>query len=86
MRTRIIYHGDGRKTVLGAVALTKESYEAATGGDKDFHAHLLDCNKRAEAAGELDRMSHRERQYIKDVHTHAQQPGYWPKEQIYAEH
>lgn len=78
MRTRIIYYPDGRKEVLaGARAKSSESYESETGGEKDFHAHLLECNKKAEAAGELSNMSHRERQYIKNVHTWAQQPGWW---------
>lgn len=86
MRTRIIYHPDGSKTVMHqAGAQSRESYESHTGGDKNFHEHLLECNKRAESAGELDRMSLRERQYIKDVHTHAQQPGYWPDHPIYKE-
>lgn len=78
MRTVIIYHKDGSKTELvGAKPTPRESYESHTGEGKDFHAHLLECNKRAEAAGELDRMSHRERQHIKNVHTWAQQPGWW---------
>lgn len=78
MRTRIIYHKDGRKTVSTDAAPTpRESYEAASGQGKDFHEHLLECNRRAEAAGALDKMSHKERQHIKNVHTWAQQPGWW---------
>jgi hypothetical protein len=82
VRTLIIYHKDGTKTVLSgdAPARPRESYESLTGEGKNFHEHFIECNKRAEAAGELSKMSHRERQYIKDVHTYAQQPGWWPKE------
>lgn len=75
MRTITIYHKDGSKTTLHDAKQLRESYEATT--DVDFHEHLLECNKRAEAAGALDRMSHRERQHIKDVHTYAQRPGWW---------
>lgn len=80
MRSLTIYHKDGTKTELVGAKSARESYESTSGEGKDFHAHFLDCNKRAEAAGELDRMPHRERQYIKDVHTQAQRPGFWPEE------
>jgi hypothetical protein len=86
MRTRIIYYPDGSKAVIeGAKTTPRESYDSVIGGDKNYHAHFLDCNKKAEAAGELDRMSHKERQHIKNVHTWAQQPGWWPDNPIYKE-
>jgi len=87
MRSLTIYHKDGTKTILqnNEARVSRESYEASSGEGKDYHAHFIECNKRAEAAGALDKMSLRERQYIKDVHTYAQQPGYWPKEEIHAE-
>jgi hypothetical protein len=78
MRQITIYHKDGSKTTIDrASAQPKESYESSSGQGKEFHAHFLECNKRAEADGALDKMSLRERQWIKDVHTHAQQPGWW---------
>lgn len=77
MRTVIIYHKDGSKTELSGARQPRESYESIMGDGKDFHEHLLECNRKAEASGALDRMSHRERQYIRDVHTWAQQPGWW---------
>lgn len=78
MRTLIVYHKDGRKTeTTDAKRPPGESYDATSDPELDFHARLLESNKRAEADGALDRMSHRERQHIKDVHTWAQQPGWW---------
>jgi len=80
MRTTTIYHKDGTKTTLTDKPYIKESYESRAGFGKDFHQHHLECCKHAESAGEYKNVSHAECQRRKDIHTWAQQPGWWKKQ------
>ena len=80
MRTVIVYHDDGSKSVLTGQAAKRASLRGKGKGEEqsekvDFHRGVLDTFREAEANGDLGHMSRREADFHKTVHTTAAECG-----------
>jgi len=61
---------------------TVEKEERTKGADKperptDFHENIIHTYKELEDTGQLGGMKAKEKTFLRDLHTMAQDPGYW---------
>lgn len=78
-RTRIVYHGDGSKSVLTDAKTYRPDYNSRTFDTHEaYHTHILNTYYELEQTGKLPRdHDARKKQRIADLHKTACDPRYW---------
>ena len=68
----------GKHEAVEVSTVTARGLAFGNEGD-NYHERIIKTYHELECAGKLNDMSPRAKQYVRDIHRYAQQPGYWPE-------
>jgi hypothetical protein len=76
MRSITIYRENKSTGEVEKIEVTREPVEQRTEGE-NYHQRIINTYHELECEGKLGDMSTKAKKFVREVHEHAQQPGYW---------